>query len=93
VIFQKLRDIWLGQFQPQLFYKAGGKPWKLSDIRTGVCYLGLVYKQVEKSKNPKNACCAAQMFLDNGDGTVFKGEVGPCIIQKEVNFNLKAERG
>src|SRR5690606_27852282 len=24
------------------FYKAGGKPWKLSDIRNGVCYLGLV---------------------------------------------------
>ena len=59
------------------YYKAGGKPWKLGDIRPGVCYLGLVYKKIEKSKNPKNACCAAQMFLDNGDGTVFKGEVGP----------------
>jgi len=70
------------------FYKAGGKPWKLSDIRSGVCYLGLVYKQVEKSKNPKNACCAAQMFLDNGDGTVFKGEVGPWYNPQKGEYHL-----
>lgn len=71
------------------FYKAGGKPWKLSDIRSGVCYLGLVYKQIEKSINPKNACCAAQMFLDNGDGTVFKGEVGPWYNPEKGEFHLK----
>ena len=70
------------------FYKAGGKPWKLADIRSGVCYLGLVYKQVEKSKNPKNACCAAQMFLDNGDGTVFKGEVGPWYNPEKGDYHL-----
>jgi hypothetical protein len=71
------------------FYKAGGKPWRLSDVRKGVCYLGLVYKQIEKSKNPKNACCAAQMFLDNGDGTVFKGEVGPWYNPEKKDFHLK----
>ncbi len=70
------------------FYKAGGKPWKLADIRNGVCYLGLVYKQMEKSRNPKNACCAAQMFLDNGDGTVFKGEVGPWYNPESKEFHL-----
>ena len=73
------------------FYKAGGKPWKLADIRSGVCYLGLVYKQVEKSKNPKNACCAAQMFLDNGDGTVFKGEVGPWYNPEKGDYHLKPQ--
>jgi hypothetical protein len=71
------------------YYKAGGKPWKLGDIRAGVCYLGLVYKKVEKSKNPKNACCAAQMFLDNGDGTVFKGEVGPWYNPEKGEYHLK----
>ena len=70
------------------YYKAGGKPWKLSDIREGVCYLGLVYKQIEKSKSSKNACCAAQMFLDSGDGTVFKGEVGPWYNPKKGEFHL-----
>ena len=71
------------------YYKAGGKPWKLSDIREGVCYLGLVYKQLERSKNIKNACCAAQMFLDSGDGTVFKGEVGPWYNPEKGEFHLK----
>ena len=71
------------------YYKAGGKPWKLGDIRSGVCYLGLVYKKFEKSKNPKNACCAAQMFLDNGDGTVFRGEVGPWFNPESGEYHLK----
>lgn len=70
------------------FYKAGGKPWKLSDIRSGVCYLGLVYKKIDNSKNPANACCAAQMFLDNGDGTVFKGEVGPWYNPDNKEYHL-----
>ena len=59
------------------FYKAGGKPWKLKGIREGVCYLGMVFKNLEKEKDPRSACCAAQMFLDSGDGVVFKGAVGP----------------
>ncbi len=28
-----------------LYYKLGGLPWKLADVRSGVCYLGLVYKK------------------------------------------------
>ena len=24
------------------YYKAGGKPWQLADVRPGVCYVGLV---------------------------------------------------
>jgi hypothetical protein len=74
-----------------IFYKAGGKPWKLSDIREGVCYLGLVYKKINKSKNPLNACCAAQMFLDNGDGTVFKGEAGPWFNPESKEYHLNKE--
>lgn len=72
------------------YYKAGGKPWKLSDIREGVCYLGLVYKQLERDKNIRNACCAAQMFLDSGDGTIFKGAVGPWYNPKKGEFHLKS---
>jgi hypothetical protein len=76
-----------------IFYKAGGKPWKLSDIRKGVCYLGLVYKKINKSKDPMNACCAAQMFLDNGDGTVFRGEVGPWLQEnKEYHLDEKSAK-
>ena len=73
------------------YYKAGGKPWQLSDVRPGVCYLGLVYKKYEYSKDSRNACCAAQMFLDNGDGTIFRGELGPWYNPKTKEFHLNSE--
>lgn len=60
-----------------VYYKVCGRPWKLSGIREGVCYVGLVFKKVEHATDYNTACCAAQMFLDSGDGVVFKGAVGP----------------
>lgn len=71
-----------------LYYKSGGLPWKLGDIRKNVCYLGLVYKQIEQSDNKRNACCAAQMFLDSGDGMVFRGNIGPWYNPKTKEFHI-----
>jgi hypothetical protein len=60
-----------------LYYKTPPMPpWKLSDGRDGVCYLGLVYKNLPNDPND-HACCAAQMFLSEGDGVVFRGANGP----------------
>lgn len=75
-----------------VFYKAGGRPWKLGDIREGVCYIGLVFKKDEKSKDERTACCAAQMFLDSGDGTVFKGAVGPWYNPKKGEYHLRRKQ-
>jgi hypothetical protein len=73
------------------FYKTGARPWKLASIRDGVCYIGLVFKQDENSADPRNACCAAQMFLDSGDGIVFKGAVGPWYNPVRGDFHLSKE--
>ncbi len=73
------------------FYKAGGRPWKISDIREGVCYIGIVFKQDERDPDPRAACCAAQMFLDSGDGVVFKGDVGPWYTPGRGDFHLSRE--
>lgn len=70
------------------FYKAGGRPWKIAGIRDGVCYIGIVFKQDGQSSDPRSACCAAQMFLDSGDGVVFKGDVGPWYIPGQGEFHL-----
>jgi len=70
------------------YYKAGARPWKLSGVRPGVCYIGLVYKNDEKSVDGSAACCAAQMFLDSGDGVVFKGRVGPWYTGKRGRYHL-----
>ncbi|QDO98008.1 hypothetical protein FNB15_12330 [Ferrovibrio terrae] len=60
-----------------LYYKTqADPPWRLANIREGVCYIGLVFKDLPNDKN-KHACCAAQMFLREGDGVVFRGANGP----------------
>ncbi|MFC1712139.1 hypothetical protein ACFL6S_00655 [Candidatus Poribacteria bacterium] len=70
------------------FYKAGGRPWKLGAAREGVCYLGIVFKRDERERDPRTACCGAQMFLDSGDGVVFRGAVGPWYRGKPGLFHL-----
>jgi hypothetical protein len=72
------------------FYKTGGRPWKVDGIRKGVCYIGLVYKKDQRSTDNRMACCGAQMFLDSGDGVVFKGAVGPWHNVNNGDFHLSA---
>lgn len=72
-----------------LYYKCGGIPWKLGEVRKNVCYLGLVYKKIDQATQSKNACCAAQMFLDSGDGMVFRGNIGPWYNHQSKEFHIK----
>lgn len=74
------------------FYKSGGKPWKMDSVRKGVCYIGLVFKRDERYGDPRFACCAAQMFLDSGDGVVFRGAVGPWYADATKEFHLNREK-
>lgn len=70
------------------FYKSGGTPWRLADVREGVCYVGLVFKKLDAGRGADNACCGAQMFLSTGEGIVFKGAVGPWYSQSNKTFKL-----
>jgi hypothetical protein len=75
-----------------IYYKAGGKPWRLGTARNGVCYVGIVFRRSEQmSDSSKIACCAAQMFLDTGDGVVFKGEFGPWYSPESREFHLDGD--
>ena len=73
-----------------MYYKAGGKPWRLSTAREGVCYIGISFKKTD-DKHPRTACCAAQMFLDSGDGVVFLGEYGPWYSPEDNQFHLSKQ--
>jgi hypothetical protein len=70
------------------YYKAGGKPWQLANVRPGVCYVGLVYKRSELTSDKRHACCAAQMFLSDGEGVVFRGALGPWFQTDTKQFHL-----
>ena len=72
------------------YYKGGGKPWQLADVRSDVCYVGLVYKRSDLSTDERHACCAAQMFLSDGEGVVFRGALGPWFHTDSRQFHLDA---
>jgi len=73
-----------------LYYKLGYLPWKLHNIRDGVCYVGLVFKRLQERTGIKKnyACSAAQMFLDSGDGIIFRGNNGPWLSRDEKTYHL-----
>jgi hypothetical protein len=77
-------------FSTTLYFKMGPKPWALGHVRPGVCYVGLVFKNDETPAQVGEACCAAQMFLDSGDGLVFRGALGPWYSQKNGEYHLSA---
>lgn len=79
----------LWNFATGLYYKSGRKPWKTPWARDGVCYVGLAYKKDDKDSS--SACCAAQLFLDSGDGIVFVGDFGPWYSAKSEEFHLRPD--
>lgn len=74
-----------------LYYKGGGKPWKLATAREGVCYVGLAFRRADGNHGANTAACAAQMFLNDGDGIVFLGNYGPWYSPREKQFRLTAQ--
>lgn len=74
------------------YYKAGGRPWRLQDIREDVCYVGLVFKRDSRAEDESYACCGAQMFLTSGEGMVFKGTPGRWYSPTTKEFHLSKEQ-
>lgn len=75
-------------FCTTLYFKMDAKPWALADVRPGVCYVGLVFKKNDSPAATGEACCAAQMFLNSGDGLVFRGALGPWYSDQTKEYHL-----
>lgn len=75
-------------FATTLYFKMDAKPWALADVRPGVCYVGLVFKTDQTPTAKGEACCAAQMFLNSGDGLVFRGALGPWYSDATREYHL-----
>jgi len=73
------------------YYKDGGRPWQLADVRPGVCYVGLAYKRRDSTADDRFAVCAAQMFLSSGEGVVFRGALGPWYRADSRQYHLDEE--
>ena len=71
-----------------IYYKSGGKPWRLSTAREGVSYVGLAFRKTNPNIQNRSAVCAAQMFVDTGDGVVFLGDEGLWYSPEDKQFHL-----
>ena len=56
-----------------------------------VCYIGIAFRKTDPSANSRTACCAAQMFLDSGDGVVFLGKSGAWYSADRKQFHLSEQ--
>jgi len=74
-----------------MYYKSGGKPWRLAGARDGVCYIGIVFRRTDPSVANQTACCAGLMFLDSGDGVVFLGDYGPWYSPEHNQYHLSRD--
>ena len=71
-----------------IYYKLGNKPWILNDVRKDVCYLGLIFKKLPDKSNNHSVCSAAQMFLEDGDGSIFRGNIGLFKSERAEGYHL-----
>lgn len=72
----KIQRRWLGSSAQGLTTKAVAGPGNSPMSALGSAMWGLVYKLTELTTDARHACCAAQMFLTNGEGVVFRGALG-----------------
>jgi hypothetical protein len=70
------------------YFKSGGTPWKLGDVREGVCHVGVSFKDTGAADT---ILSAAQMFLNNGNGQVVRGEDGNWASQKTGEYHLNKD--
>lgn len=61
-------------FTTALYHKAGGSPWRLANVDSDVCFVGLSFYRELSSDDPHMRTSMAQAFTAAGDGYVLRGE-------------------
>lgn len=61
-------------FTTGLYYKAGGHPWRLADLPSDTCFIGISFYRERLSLDPKLRTSLAQIFSHRGDGLVLRGQ-------------------
>jgi hypothetical protein len=70
------------------YFKAGGIPWKLGDVRDGVCHVGVSFRETGAADT---VLSATQMFLDDGNGQVVRGADGNWTSQRPGEYHLNKD--
>jgi len=71
-----------------LYYKAEGYPWKLAEMPTGTCYVGITFYRTHNQENVRSSL--AQVFTHTGEGLVLRG--GRAIVDKITRSTHLSEK-
>lgn len=59
-------------FSVAMYHKAGGSPWRVGELDTGVCFVGVSF--FRSSRDGRMHTSVAQAFTSGGDGYVLRGQ-------------------
>lgn len=57
-----------------LYYKSGGRPWKIASIPSGTCFIGISFYREKKAFGGGIGTSLAQVFTPEGEGLVLRGD-------------------
>jgi len=60
-------------FTTALYHKSGGSPWRLAEIDSRICFIGISFYREITAPNPRMRTSMAQAFTASGDGYVLRG--------------------
>ena len=75
-----------------LFYKAGGRPWRLAELPAGTCYVGISFFREKEVFGGQIGTSLAQVFTPEGEGLVLRGATFPWAVGKEPHLTADAAR-
>jgi hypothetical protein len=78
-------------FSVAIYYKAEGYPWKLAEMQSGTCYVGISFYRDPSESETKIRSSIAQVFTHTGEGLVLRG--GRAVIDESTRSPHLSENG
>ena len=75
-----------------LYYKAGGRPWKLGDIPSKTCFVGVSFYKEKEVFGGGIGTSLAQVFTPEGEGLILRGERFKWPSKKEPHLSKEAAK-
>ena len=72
-----------------IFYKVGGRPWKVADIRDGVCYVGLVFQEGRNHRHVEKCLLRGADVSRFRRWSGFQGSARSLVQRRDGRFSFE----